>query len=101
MAADTPSARLRARLLEVFPAHAARLGWSDGARRAAAADLQMSPGEAALACPAGAADLFDAFSDRADQAMLERLADLDLPAMKVRQRVRAAVQVRLEAQADY
>jgi ubiquinone biosynthesis protein COQ9 len=54
-----------------------------------------------LACPKGAFDLLDAFAARADAAMLERLDGLNLAAMKVRQRVRAAVQVRLEAQQPY
>jgi ubiquinone biosynthesis protein COQ9 len=98
---DAPSARFRTRILEAFPAHAARLGWTDAAFRAACADVQLSEGEAALACPHGAADLFDAFAERADEAMLDALDDLDLAAMKIRQRVKAAVQLRLEAQAPY
>jgi ubiquinone biosynthesis protein COQ9 len=98
---DAPSARFRTRILEAFSAHAARLGWTDAAFKAAAADAGLSEGEAALACPKGAFDLFDAFAARADAAMLERLDELDLGAMKVRQRVRAAVQVRIEAQAPY
>ena len=96
--AETPSDRFRARILEVFPAHAAREGWTDAAFKAAVAEAGLSEGEAKLACPKGAFDLFDAFAARADAAMLARLEDLDLAAMKVRQRVRAAVQVRLEAQ---
>jgi ubiquinone biosynthesis protein COQ9 len=98
---NTPSARFRARILEVFPAHAAREGWTDAAFNAAAAEAGLGEGEAALACPKGAFDLFDAFADRADQAMLEGLADLDLPNMRIRDKVRAAVQLRLEAQAPY
>jgi ubiquinone biosynthesis protein COQ9 len=98
---DTPSARFRARILEAFPAHAARLGWTDAAFKAACEEVQLSEGEAALACPNGAADLFDAFADRADQAMLEALDDLDLPAMRYSQRVKACVQLRLEAQVPY
>src|SRR5690606_3466593 len=98
---DTPSARFRARILDVFPTHAALHGWTDAAFKAAVAEAGLSEGEAALACPRGAADLFDAFADRADQAMLDRLDELDIGAMKVRQKVRAAVQVRLEAQAPY
>lgn len=96
-----PSTRLRARILEAFPAHAIRLGWTDAAFRSAVAALGLSEGEAALACPRGAFDLFDAFADRADQAMLAALDDLDLEAMRYRDRVRAAVQVRLEAQGPY
>src|SRR5437868_13978624 len=98
---ETPSARFRARLLEAFPAHAARLGWTDTALKAAREEVQLSEGEATLACPRGAIDLMDAFADRADRDMLERLSELDLPAMKIRQRVKAAVQLRLEAQAPY
>lgn len=98
---DTPSARFRARLLEVFPAHAARQGWTDAAFAAAAAEAGLSEGEAALACPKGAFDLFDAFAERADQAMLDALAELDLPGMRIRDKVRAAVQRRLLAQARY
>jgi ubiquinone biosynthesis protein COQ9 len=98
---DAPSTRFRARILEAFPAHAARLGWTDEAFRAACAEVQLNEGEAALACPRGAVDLFDAFADRADQAMLEALADLDLPAMRIRDKVRAAVRLRIEAQAPY
>ncbi len=98
---DTPSARFRARILEAFPAQAAEKGWTDAAFRAACEEVQISVGEAALACPRGAFDLFDAFADRADQAMLARLDELDLPSMRYTQRVKAAVQVRLEAQAPY
>ncbi len=98
---DTPSDRFRARILEAFPAHAAREGWTDAAFNAAVAEAGLSEGEAALACPKGAFDLFDAFAARADAAMLEALDGLDLEAMKYRQRVRAAVQVRLGAQAPY
>jgi ubiquinone biosynthesis protein COQ9 len=54
-----------------------------------------------LACPKGAFDLFDAFAARADAAMLEALDGLDLPRMRYSERVKAAVQVRLEAQAPY
>lgn len=98
---QAPSERLRARLLEAFSPHAARLGWADAALKAAAADAGLSEGEVALACPKGAFDLFDAFAARADDAMLDRLNDLDLGAMRYSQRVKAAVQVRLEAQAPY
>jgi ubiquinone biosynthesis protein COQ9 len=98
---ELPSERFRARLLEVFPAHAERLGWGAGAFAAAMAEAGFSEGEAKLACPKGAFDLFDAFADRADRAMLEALDGLDLPRMRYSQRVKAAVQVRLERQAPY
>jgi ubiquinone biosynthesis protein COQ9 len=99
MPAEAPSERFRERLLDAIPPRAAELGWTRQAFLAAAAAAGLSEGEALLACPRGAVDLADAFADRADQAMLLGLADLDLGAMKVRERVRAAVLARLEAQA--
>jgi ubiquinone biosynthesis protein COQ9 len=98
---EAPSTRFRARILEAFTAQAAEKGWTDAAFKAACAEVQLSEGEAALACPRGAFDLFDAFADRADRAMLDALDDLDLASMRYTQRVKAAVQVRLEAQAPY
>lgn len=98
---EPPSARIRARILEAFPAHAAELGWTDAAFRAACRDMQISEGEALVACPRGVVDLFDAFADRADHAMLDALSELDLPSMRIRDKVRAAVRLRLEAQAPF
>jgi ubiquinone biosynthesis protein COQ9 len=98
---ETPSARFRVRLLDAFPEHAARLGWTQAAFDAACETAGLSAGEAALACPKGAFDLFDVFADRADQAMLAGLDELDLDAMRIREKVRAAVRLRLEAQMPY
>lgn len=92
---------MRAKILEAFSDHAARLGWTDAAFQAAVKDAGLTEGEAALACPRGAADLFDAFAERADCAMLAALDALDLAGMRYSQRVKAAVQVRLEAQEPY
>ncbi len=96
-----PSARFRARILEAFAPRAAEAGWTVAAFRAAAAEAGLSEGEAILACPRGAFDLFDAFAERADEVMLERLGGLDLPGMRMRERVTAAVRLRLEAQSPY
>jgi len=98
---QTPSARFRARLLDAFTPHAAEQGWTEAAFKATVADAGLSEGEAALACPRGAFDLCDAFAARADAAMLDGLDGLDLPNMRIRDKVRAAVQLRLEAQAPY
>ncbi len=99
--AQAPSARFRAQILDAFTGHVARLGWTDAAFEAAAKDAGLTAGEAALACSRGAADLFEAFAERADQAMLAALEDLDLASMRYSQRVKAAVQVRLQAQEPY
>ena len=99
--AEAPSARFRAQILDAFTNHASLLGWTDAAFEAAAEEAGLTAGEASLACPRGAGDLFDAFADRADRAMLAALDELDLGAMRYSQRVKAAVQVRLQAQAPY
>lgn len=46
--------------------------------------------------PAGVIDLLYAFADRADQAMLEALAAMDLDTLKIRDRIRIGVKARLE-----
>lgn len=96
-----PSILLCRRLLEAFPAHAADLGWTEAALKAAAAEAGLSEGEVALAAPNGVHDLAEAFAERADEAMLAHLAGLDLGSMRIRDKVRAAVLARLEAQAPY
>jgi len=96
-----PSLILRQRLLDAFPAHAAALGWTEAALKEAAKDAGLSEGEVMLAAPNGVRDLADAFADRADQAMLGALEELDLKTMRIRDKVRAAVRARIEAQAPY
>ncbi len=96
-----PSARFRARLLDAFAPLAAEQGWTEAAFKQAVKDAGLSEGEAQLACPKGAFDLFDAFAARADAAMLEALGALDLGSMRIREKVRVAVRLRLEAQAPY
>lgn len=101
MPQSPPSVLLRERLLQAFPARAAELGWTKAALKAAADDAGLSAGEAQLAAPQGLRDMADAFAERADAAMLDALAGLDLAAMRIRDKVRAAVRARIEAQRDY
>ncbi len=91
----TPEA-LREKLLAAVLRHVAFDGWSESALRAAARDLEVEPVLAFNAFPGGPADLIEAFSAAADQAMLEALEKRDLAAMKVHERVAAAVRLRLE-----
>lgn len=98
---DTPSQRLRTRLLTAFPAHAAELGWTQAALDAAAKEAGLSEGEALLAAPQGLRDMADAFTEAADDEMLAHLAGLDLKTMRIRDKVRAAVRARLKAQAPH
>jgi ubiquinone biosynthesis protein COQ9 len=91
----TPEA-MREKLLAAVLPHVAFDGWSESALRAAARDLEIEPVLAFNAFPGGPADLIEAFSAAADQAMLEALEKQDLAAMKVHERVTAAVRLRLE-----
>ncbi len=88
--------KLRGELLQASLAHVAFDGWSRTTLRAAARDLDVDPVLAFNAFPGGAAELIEAFSTWADHRMLDTLAERDLAAMKVRERIAAAVRARLE-----
>jgi ubiquinone biosynthesis protein COQ9 len=96
-----PSQRFRERLLEAVPPFAAEFGWNERSLNAAAKAAGLNEGEALLGAPRGALDLMDAFADRADRLMLERIGVLDLKTMKIRERVRASVAARIDAQRAY
>lgn len=96
-----PSAVLRDRLLEAMREEAALLGWTSAAVRAAAKSAGLTEAEAHLAAPGGALDLLEAFAAWADEEMALRLAALDLPRMKIREKVATAIRLRLEVIAPY
>jgi ubiquinone biosynthesis protein COQ9 len=70
-------------------------GWSHGALAAAAKRIAVGEAEAAALFPGGPRDAVAAFSRWADRQMLAALAPESLAAMKVRERVAAAVRGRL------
>ena len=92
---------LRARLLEAMLVEADAQGWNSAAFDAAARRAGLSPGEAQLAAPRGPLELIEAFADRLDKELAVELADEDLAAMKVRERVTLAVRKRIELVAPY
>ncbi len=87
----------RKELLDALLAHVPFDGWSARALRAGAGDLGLAAGDLQRLFPGGPAEAIRFFSSEADRQMLEGLAGLDLAAMKVRERVAAAVRLRLEA----
>lgn len=89
---------LRAPLVEAMLPHVPFEGWSRAAIDLAAADLSVPPKRAQLAF-SGPADMADAFTELADAAMVNALDELELPGMKIRDRIRIAVVTRL-AQAE-
>ncbi|WP_412508446.1 COQ9 family protein [Roseovarius sp. SYSU LYC5161] len=95
-----PETDIKAKLLEAAKMHVPFDGWSEATFRAAMADTGVEEGVARAVCPRGAVDLALAFHEEGDQAMLARLAEEDLSAMRFRDRVAAAVRYRLEAVED-
>lgn len=86
----------RRRLIETALPHVVFDGWTHQSLRAAAAELGWEPWEQQRYFPRGPADAIAFFSAEADRQMLERLADLDLQSMRVRDKVASAVRLRLE-----
>lgn len=70
-------------------------GWSGGVIAAAGGRLGIDAAEAATLFPGGGRDAVAAFSRWADRAMLAALAERDLTAMKVRERISGAARARL------
>jgi len=69
-------------------------GWTRRSLRRGLADIGVLPDDAELLFPGGAADMIETFCDWADRQMEEGAAALD-PAMRLHQRVRAVIVLRL------
>ena len=87
---------VRARLAPLVAQEAAFDGWNDAAVEAAAANAGIDPAVARLAFPGGAMDMIAAWIGSVDRAMHEALPAERLATMKVRERIRALVQFRLD-----
>jgi ubiquinone biosynthesis protein COQ9 len=74
-------------------------GWTRKLLLAAGADAGQEPAMVLRAFPRGPIDLLEHFIADADRRMLEGLEALDLPGMKIRQRIATAIRLRLEQQA--
>ena len=72
-------------------------GWGDAALLHAADMAGADPDVARLAFPGGAMDMIEAWIDTIDAAMLVALPAEKLGEMKIRERIRALVQFRLDA----
>ena len=89
----------RDRLIEAAVAHVPFDGWSPAALKAAAADIGMPPREAVARFPGGARDMIAWHSAHGDRRMIAALAAMDLPSLKIRERIAAAVMTRLRQNA--
>ncbi len=77
--------------------------WLDTARaaRGALPTSSVPADEAELLFPGGAADMIEAFCDWADRRMEAEAATLDLAAMRLHERVRAVIALRLAQNRPY
>ena len=91
----------REALVLAAAANAAFDGWTVTAIRAGAREIGLEPADALALLPGGEGELLQAFSEWADRQMLAHLADLPLDAMKIRDRIAAAVRARIEVLAPY
>jgi len=76
-------------------------GWSNGALRRAAHELGVLPADVERAFPGGARDLMEYWAAMNDEQMIAGLAEVDLAALKVRQRIARATQLRLANMAPH
>jgi ubiquinone biosynthesis protein COQ9 len=91
----------RDRAVEAALPHVPLDGWTRKALRAGLADAGFDPADLPLLFPGGAVEAIEVWCDLADRRMAEALRELDLPAMRVRDRVTAAIRIRLEQNAGY
>lgn len=98
--APIDTAALRAQLLDAAMIHVPFDGWSEATFRAAIAETGVAPALARAACPRGAIDLAAEYHRRADRVMQQRLADTDMSALRMRDKIAAAIRFRFEAVDD-
>lgn len=91
-ATETEQALLDA-ALRLAPSH----GWTGRMARLAGGAVGLSVGEVELLAPGGPEDLVALLSRRHDARALVKLADVDPQILKIRKRIRVAVEARLDA----
>jgi ubiquinone biosynthesis protein COQ9 len=88
----------------VLPALLTRVadrGWTFAALRAALRDIGADPLDAELLFPGGAADMIEAYADLADRWMEQAAAEPDFAALRLPERVRALIALRLRQKRPY
>lgn len=88
-------------LLQAMLGHAAFDGWTRQSFDLARQDIDLDAGTAHLACPLGELDLIAHWSRQLDDRAAAALAAMNLPAMKIRDKVTAGVLARLEAICEF
>ena len=93
---DDPDAEIRDRLADAVAAEAVFDGWSQTALSAAAGKLGLPSGEAARLFPGGPVQVLAQLSERADRRTVTDMEKAGVDTMKMRDRIRSAVRIRLE-----
>lgn len=91
----------RDKALQAMLPHVSRLGWSRAALRAGLAATGGNPDAAAWLFPRGPVGMVEAWADLADRGMAEEAATRGIESLRVSQRIRALVALRLERQAPH
>ena len=91
----------RDRIIEAALAHVPFDGWTRRTLAAGVADAGLTPEWTRRAFPGGVIEAVEHFAEYSDRCMLAALEGRDLGALGVRQRIAAAVRVRLELNAPH
>lgn len=91
---------LKDKLLDAILPHVAFDGWSETAFVTATVDAGIDPAEARRHCRRGAADLAVAFHERGDELMLERITAEPMDDLKIREKIKRALRIRLDVIED-
>jgi ubiquinone biosynthesis protein COQ9 len=83
-----------AAIVAVLP-HVLELGWTRAALRAALRDLGQPPDDADILFPGGVTDLLETFADWSDRRMEAEATSIDLASLRLPDRVRALILLRL------
>lgn len=94
---DATLDEIRAAIAPDLAVNAAFDGWTEAAITAAAAGHGVDPDVARLAFPNGAIDMIAAWFEAIDRAMIAAVPDAALAGMKIRERISAQVEARLDA----
>lgn len=94
--ADPTLDEVRDALAPLIADNAAFDGWNDAALSSAAGAAGVDPDIARAAFPGGAVEMIDAWFASIDRGMAERLPPEQLSAMKIRERITALVEARID-----
>jgi ubiquinone biosynthesis protein COQ9 len=96
MAEPSPLEQLRRRLALAVGENAVFDGWTSTAVGAAAAQLGIDPAQARLAMPRNQAELIDCYIQAVDRALAAAFTPERLAELRIREKIRALVWMRLE-----